>query len=92
MTALSMYHQSEQLYAPLLYFMFAKLELENNRPNEALKILVSISDTKPYGKFFLNIQSYYMLNNFLDENSGLPTTTSILRSREVSPSLFIEYM
>lgn len=57
-----MYHQSEQVYAPLLYFMFAKLELENNRPNEALKILVSISDTKPYSK--INSKEIIYTNSF----------------------------
>ncbi|KAG2234395.1 hypothetical protein INT48_003622 [Thamnidium elegans] len=53
LTALSMYHsfpECDQISAPLLYFMFAKLEMENNRPNEALKILVSMSDNKPYDK------------------------------------------
>jgi hypothetical protein len=53
LTALSMYHsfpERDQFTVPLLYYMFAKLELENNRPNEALKILVSMADTKSYGK------------------------------------------
>lgn len=48
-----MYHsfpERDKMAAPLLYFMFAKLEMENNRPNEALKILVSISDNIPYSK------------------------------------------
>ncbi|KAI7908306.1 NRDE-2, necessary for RNA interference-domain-containing protein [Cokeromyces recurvatus] len=51
LTALSMYHtfpKDEQESLPLLYYMFAKLELENNKPNEALKILVSMSDSVPY--------------------------------------------
>jgi hypothetical protein len=49
-----MYHtfpEADQLFAPLLYYMFAKLEVENDRPNEALKILVSMSENnRPYGK------------------------------------------
>jgi len=48
-----MYHtfpENEQRNAPVLYYMFAKLELENNRPHEALKILTSISNNQPYSK------------------------------------------
>jgi hypothetical protein len=49
-----MYHsfpEKDQFAVPLLYYMFSKLELENNRPSEALKILVSMADSnKPYGK------------------------------------------
>jgi hypothetical protein len=48
-----MYHtfpEHEQRNAPILYHMFAKLELENNRPQEALKILTSISSDKSYSK------------------------------------------
>ncbi|KAK4511241.1 uncharacterized protein ATC70_012455 [Mucor velutinosus] len=51
LTALSMYHtfpEHEQRNAPILYHMFAKLELENNRPQEALKILASMSSNEPY--------------------------------------------
>ncbi|CAO3697494.1 unnamed protein product [Rhizopus microsporus] len=51
MTALSTYRsfsESEQLAAPLMYQMFAKLEMENGQPAEALKILVSMSGDKPY--------------------------------------------
>ncbi|CAO0790696.1 unnamed protein product [Mucor circinelloides] len=51
LTALSMYHtfpENEKRNAPVLYYMFAKLELENNRPHEALKILTSISNNQPY--------------------------------------------
>lgn len=53
MTALSMYHtfpEHEQRNAPILYHMFAKLELESNRPQEALKILASMSSSEPYSK------------------------------------------
>lgn len=49
-----MYHtfpENDQRNAPILYYMFAKLEMENNRPNEALKILTSMSnDNQPYSK------------------------------------------
>jgi hypothetical protein len=48
-----MYHtfpEKDQPSVPLLYYMFAKLEMDNNKPNEALKILVSMSGTQPYGK------------------------------------------
>lgn len=58
MTALSTYRsfsESEQLAAPLMYQMFAKLEMENRRPAEALKILVSMSGDKPYGMMSLFI-------------------------------------
>ncbi|RCH97051.1 hypothetical protein CU098_008002, partial [Rhizopus stolonifer] len=51
LTALSMYrnfHESEQFMAPLMYHMFAKLEMENDRPTEALKILVSMSSDTSY--------------------------------------------
>ncbi|KAF1799857.1 NRDE-2, necessary for RNA interference-domain-containing protein [Mucor lusitanicus] len=51
LTALSMYHtfpEHEQRNAPILYHMFAKLELENSRPQEALKILASMSSHEPY--------------------------------------------
>jgi hypothetical protein len=34
---------------PLLYYMFAKLEMDNGKPNEALKVLVSMSSAQPYG-------------------------------------------
>lgn len=48
-----MYHsfpEKDQAAVPLLYHMFAKLELEAGRSDDALKILVSMADTKPYGK------------------------------------------
>lgn len=51
-----MYHtfpEKEQLSVPLLYYMFAKLEMDNNKPSEALKILVSMSGTQPYGKVYI---------------------------------------
>ncbi|KAL9542170.1 hypothetical protein MBANPS3_008745 [Mucor bainieri] len=51
LTALSMIHtfpEHEQRNAPILYHMFAKLELENKRPQEALKILASMSSSEPY--------------------------------------------
>ncbi|KAG2202419.1 hypothetical protein INT47_008890 [Mucor saturninus] len=53
LTALAVCHtfpECDRMALPLLYFMFAKLEMENNRPNEALKILASMSDNKPYNE------------------------------------------
>jgi hypothetical protein len=53
LTALSMYrtfNESEQFMAPVMYCMFAKLEMENDRAAEALKILVSMSTDTSYGK------------------------------------------
>ncbi|KAG0944610.1 hypothetical protein G6F29_004478 [Rhizopus arrhizus] len=51
LTALSMYrtfNESEQFMAPVMYCMFAKLEMENDRAAEALKILVSMSTDTSY--------------------------------------------
>lgn len=88
MTALSTYRsfsESEQLAAPLMYQMFAKLEMENGRPAEALKILVSMSGDKPYGMLsFLHYIYIFHSNMFYtDVNMPLPTATLILRAREV---------
>lgn len=52
-TALASYRQfpeSDQQSAPLLYSAFAQLEWEEKRPEEALKILVSMATEEPYGK------------------------------------------
>lgn len=88
MTALSTYRsfsESEQLAAPLMYQMFAKLEMENGQPAEALKILVSMSGDKPYGMLsFLHYIYIFHSNMFYtDVNMPLPTATLILRAREV---------
>ena len=56
LTALSMYRsfdESEQFMAPIMYCMFAKLEIENDRAAEALKILVSMSTDTSYGKLIV---------------------------------------
>lgn len=44
------FNESEQFMAPVMYCMFAKLEMENDRAAEALKILVSMSTDTSYGK------------------------------------------
>lgn len=43
--------EKDQSTVPLLYHMFAKLELEDGKPDEALKILVSMADTNTFSKY-----------------------------------------
>lgn len=70
-TALASYRQfpeSDQQSAPLLYSAFAQLEWEEKRPEEALKILVSMATEEPYTETnpaptnaqILKAHNYYM--------------------------------
>lgn len=88
MTALSMYHtfpEHEQRNAPILYHMFAKLELESNRPQEALKILASMSSSEPYSKQmkWKKKRADTLISLFADDQMPPPTSTLILKTREV---------
>ncbi|KAI7885758.1 DUF1740-domain-containing protein [Lichtheimia hyalospora FSU 10163] len=70
-TALASYRQfpePDQQSAPLLYSAFAQLEWEEKRPEEALKILVSMATEEPYAETnsapsnaqILKAHNYYM--------------------------------
>lgn len=82
-----MYHtfpEHEQRNAPILYHMFAKLELENSRPQEALKILASMSSHEPYSKQKKGEEHCrQLIIPIVDDQTPPPTSTLILKTREV---------
>ncbi|KAI8972712.1 NRDE-2, necessary for RNA interference-domain-containing protein [Pilobolus umbonatus] len=97
LTVFSMYHtfpEKEQMIAPLLYAMFAKLELENNRPNEALKILASISDNKPYDEKTTVVSTPVILRAreyFLQQSAQLSILSDSRMERQAAFSIISCY-
>lgn len=80
--------EQDQEQVSVIFHMFADLELQQNCREEALKILVSISNDKPYGKGIITCVIFFSLNSHdaysTSKDPALPiTNTQILKAQKV---------